>query len=167
MKRRAFCLGAGAWGALALAGCGERAETPRVTSDVLFSQSLPDLHGTVREVAQWRGRPMLVNFWATWCAPCVREMPDLDQLRAEFPGVAFVGIGIDSTPNMLAFIEKVPVAYPLLEARSSGLDLMRELGNKSGGLPFTVILAEDGRIVRAIAGQVVPDDIRATLQPLV
>lgn len=166
MSRRAFCLGAAALAAWTAAGCGDRPGTARISSDVLFSQNLPDLRGEAQDFAQWRGRPVLVNFWATWCAPCVKEMPDLDRLQAEFPGVAFVGIGIDSTPNMLAFTEKVPVAYTLLEARATGLDLMRELGNKNGGLPFTVIIAEDGRITRSIAGQVAPDDIRETLRAL-
>lgn len=167
MSRRSFCLGAIALMAGLTSGCGERPATAQVSSDVLFRQTLPDLVGTAQDIAQWRGRPMLVNFWATWCAPCVKEMPDLDRLQAEFPGVAFVGIGIDSAPNMVAFVEKVPVAYPLLEARSTGLELMRELGNRNGGLPFTVILAEDGRILRSIMGQVEPDEIRATLRLLV
>src|SRR5690554_1475371 len=116
-RRRLLGLGVVLAAGLLAKGCerdGSRAGGARVSTETLFAQRLPDSAGAQQAMAQWRGRPLLVNFWATWCAPCVKEMPDLDQLQAEFPQVRFVGIGIDSPANIARFIEKVPVSYPLL-----------------------------------------------------
>ncbi len=154
-------------GALALgllAACGnDQPGSPGAATDALFKATLDDLAGKPQALAQWRGQPVLVNFWATWCAPCVKEMPDLDALDREFPGVAFIGIGVDSTENMSAFLRKVPVGYTLLEGRAQGLDLMRELGSATGGLPFTAVIGRDGRLIRAVAGQISPDALRPIL----
>jgi len=165
MIRRFF--GAAALAALAvLAACGPETPTNTASADALFTKTLPDLSGASHALARWPGPPLPVYVWATWCKPCLEEMPDLDELNQAFPDVAFVGIGIDSVPNMQAFVEKVPVNYTLLEARSSGLDLMSKMGNKAGGLPFTVMIEADGSIKRAIAGQIAPDDVRRTLETL-
>jgi len=163
MKRRTL-LGAGVGvGLLTLAGCGEKSPPPP-TAQVLLGQTLPDLHGVPQPLEQWRARPMLVNFWATWCAPCLREMPDLERLSQQFPDIVFVGIGIDSPDKMREFVRKVPVSYPLLEARATGMDMMRDLGNSAGGLPFTAVFASDGTLRRAIAGQIKPDDLSGVLR---
>lgn len=147
-----------------LTACGrEPAGGSATATEALFGATLPDLDGTAQPLAQWRGQPVLVNFWATWCAPCVKEMPDLDALDREFPDVAFVGIGVDSPENMREFLKKVPVGYTLLEARAQGLDLMRGLGSTTGGLPFTAVIGRDGRIIRAVAGQISPENLRPSL----
>ncbi len=162
MKRRTLLAGALAASVAAMAGC-RQAEQKQSTA-ILFSHSFPDTAGVSQAMAQWQGKPLLVNFWATWCAPCVKEMPDLDQLSRQFPNIAFVGIGIDSAQNIAGFIQKVPVRYPLLEARAAGLELMRTLGNDKGGLPFTVIIGADGRLIKAFSGQIKVDELQATLR---
>lgn len=166
MIRRYFISAIALMAFAGLAGCGPNAASSHASTGELFGKTLPDLAGAPHDLASWRGQPLLVNFWATWCKPCLEEMPDLDELNTEFPGVTFVGIGIDSVPNMQAFVEKVPVSYTLLEARSSGLDIMSKMGNKAGGLPFTVLIAADGTIKRAVAGQIAADDIRNSLQAM-
>src|SRR5690606_5175930 len=118
----------------------------------LFDRTLPTLSGEAQPMSRYAGKPVLVNFWATWCAPCVKEMPDLDALHEEYPGVAFVGIGVDSAANLRDFVVRVPVRYDLYEAQASGLDIMRELGSPTGGLPYTVLIDADGRIMRAFSG---------------
>jgi len=164
MKRRVVLVAALAGAVGLLSGC-RREDPPTAASPVdLFSRSYPDVNGVQQPLAQWKGRPMVVNFWATWCAPCVKEMPDLDRLSKEFAAIHFLGIGIDSPENIAQFLQKVPVAYPLLEARADGLDLMRDLGNVSGGLPFTVIMSPEGKILRSISGQLDPDELAGYLR---
>ena len=96
---------------------------------------LPDLSG-LPYAFRLKGQPIVVNFWATWCAPCVREMPELDALQKKYPQVRFVGIGVDSAANMQKFVEKVQVSYPLWVIGAGAIDTLRKLGNPSGGLPL-------------------------------
>lgn len=117
----------------------------------------------MRQMAQWQGKRSVVNFWATWCAPCVKEMPDLQTLADSHPGKQIIGIGIDSAANIRTFLQKVPVTYPLLVAQTGGVDLLRQLGNTKGGLPFTLVLDEEGRIVHHVLGQIDSKDIEKHL----
>jgi len=179
MKRRNFVYGGlaaiavGATGYAVTRGDSPRGTAPQtadakpVAADgglaTLMNQTLPDVDGRMTALSQWAGKPLLVNFWATWCAPCVQEMPELDQLARAYPNVQFVGIGIDSTDNIRAFQRKVPVNYPLLVLENNGVELLRAMGNGPGGLPFTVIVHPQGRVDRHILGQVDADDIAKTL----
>jgi len=129
----------------------------------LYALTLPDLTDQPQALQRYRGRPLLVNFWATWCAPCVKEMPALDALASRFPGVQFIGIGIDTATNMRDFAAKVPVAYPLLVAGYEGTDILRALGNSAGGLPFTVLFDANGKRVQHILGEVEPDALARVL----
>ena len=92
---------------------------------------------------------MLVNFWRPG-ALLRRKMPELDALQKKYPKVRFVGIGVDSAANMQKFVEKVQVSYPLWVLGAGGIDVLRKLGNPSGGLPFTVVFNADGGINRKI-----------------
>ena len=132
----------------------------------LRAMSFPDLDGKPRSLAEWQGRPMVVNFWATWCAPCVKEMPELQALQEKYPAIQFVGIGVDKAENMRQFVEKVPVSYPLLVMDAGAVDTLRTLGNPAGGLPFTLVFDANGRISRKILGQIQPDDLDRTLSGL-
>ncbi len=152
---------------------GDGARTPLDTarsrsgdSDVpesLWSLTLPSPWGEPVAMASMRGRPVVVNFWATWCAPCVKEMPDLDRLQREHPHVRFVGIGIDSAANIRTFLQKVPVAYPLMVFETGGTSALRRLGNPTGGLPYTLVLDAQGRVAHTILGQVDPAALAAQL----
>jgi len=164
MKRRVLLAAALAGAVGIMSGCKPDDSTAAVSSADFFSRTLPDMAGTLQPLSQWKDKPLVVNFWATWCAPCVKEMPDLDRLSKEFAHIGFLGIGIDSAENIAQFLQKIPVGYPLLEARADGLDLMRDLGNTSGGLPFTVIMSPGGKVQRAIAGQIDPDELAAYLR---
>lgn len=132
----------------------------------LFNAALTDLDGKARSVADWRGKPMVVNFWATWCAPCVKEMPELNAMQQRYPHVQLLGIGIDTADNMRSFVSKIPVSYPLLVAGVEGVDLTRELGNPAGGVPFTLVLDADGRITKKIAGLIKFDELSLVLDGL-
>ncbi|OZI20573.1 hypothetical protein CAL26_24085 [Bordetella genomosp. 9] len=120
----------------------------------LLAQTYPDLQGQPQPLAQWKGKPIVVNFWATWCPPCVKEMPELDELHKRHPQVTFLGLAVDTAANVVKFASKVPVSYPLLVTGPGSIDLMRKLGNGPGGLPFTLVLGADGGIRKQILGPV-------------
>jgi thiol-disulfide isomerase/thioredoxin len=138
---------------------------------VVYQQSFPWVSGPSKPVgpaadgqdtrfalSSLRGKFVLLNFWATWCPPCVEEMPELSELaeswQKSFPGkVATVGLAIDSVANVSNFSQKMPVKYDLLAANTEGLELVRILGNQVGALPFTVILGPEGQIFHRILGK--------------
>jgi peroxiredoxin len=94
-------------------------------------------------------------------------MPDLDHLHSKYPGVNIVGLAVDTQVNIEKFIQKVQVSYPLLVAGHGGLQLMRALGNKQGGLPFTVVFNEKGQIATQILGQIKPDELDAYIKNMI
>lgn len=167
MHRRHF-LRHGLGTALLLSGSGLSAMSAAslLPADPFLAQSFPDLAGDAQALTQFSGKPLVLNFWATWCAPCVEEMPELDQLSTQFPHIGFLGLAVDTTRNVNKFLEKIPVQYPILVAGHGGVEHMRNLGNKKGGLPFTVIFNQKGRIEHRILGQIQFDDLQAKLKTL-
>jgi thiol-disulfide isomerase/thioredoxin len=165
MNRRRFLLqSAGLAAVPMLAGWSLPAVAQAQTS--LFQSSFPDLNGQSQPMSQWLGRPVVINFWATWCPPCVKEMPDLDALSKRYPQVGFVGLGVDTHANMQKFLQKVQVSYPVRVLGYGGIDLMKQLGNKAGGLPFTLVYNADGKLVDRILGQIKPQALDQTLAGL-
>lgn len=120
----------------------------------LLSARFPDLAGRQRRLLDWQGQVLVVNFWATWCAPCREEMPMFVEARRAYApkGVEFVGIGIDSAGKMQEFARTYGIGYPLLVADSGAIDLMRDLGNRAGALPYTVVLDRSGSVVHRHLG---------------
>jgi len=141
---------------------------PHTAATKLYAQSLNDLAGKPQALAQWKGKPLLVNFWASWCAPCVQEMPELSELAAKDGGKNFnvIGIGIDSPANLVQFAKKIKIAYPLYVGGMSATDLARELGNANGGLPYTVLIGADGQVRKTYLGRLKFDQLRTDLAGL-
>lgn len=137
----------------------------------LLSLTLPDLEGKPQALSQWKGKVLVVNFWATWCPPCKEEMPEFSRLNKEFSpnDVQFVGISIDTADKVLAFSKETPVSYPLLISNLDSLDLASDLGNRAKGLPFTIILRPDGSPQQVKLGKFATPDlekaIRSASQP--
>lgn len=136
--------------------------------DQLFASTLPDPQGRDQPLARWKGRPLVVNFWATWCAPCVEEMPELDQLAKDSAkkNINIIGIGIDSAANVAQFAEKFKISYPLYVSGLRGTELAREFGNASGGLPYTVLIGPDGQVRKTYLGRLKFDELKADLAAL-
>lgn len=136
--------------------------------DALYQQSLPDAGGTTRALAQYKGKALLVNFWAPWCAPCVQEMPELSALAAEDAGkkLQVIGIGIDSPTNIAEFAAKFKIAYPVFVAGMSGTELSRQFGNGAGGLPYTVLIGADGQVKKTYLGRLKFAQLRADVAAL-
>ncbi|MBI1285789.1 MAG: redoxin family protein [Thiobacillus sp.] len=131
----------------------------------LWQLGFPDLQGNRQMLAQWRGQVLVLNFWASWCAPCRDEMPDFASLRAQYrpKGVEFVGIAIDNSANVTRFLEQHPVDYPVLIGEGAAHSLARQLGNPSGALPYTIVLGRDGAIVLSHLGRLPRTTLQATL----
>lgn len=112
----------------------------------LMSMTLPDSDGRSQSLSQWANRVLVVNFWATWCPPCLEEIPAFSRLSAKHAGtgVQFIGIGIDSQDNVRKFASEQAVAYPLLVGNLDTMQTAAALGNYVQGLPFTVVLDRRG-----------------------
>ncbi|MFO7543031.1 MAG: TlpA disulfide reductase family protein [Thiobacillus sp.] len=121
----------------------------------LWQHRFPDVAGRPQDLSQWRGHVLVLNFWASWCAPCREEMPDFAALRARYraQGVEFVGIAIDNPASVALFLRQHPVNYPILIGGGDAHALARELGNPSGALPFTIVLDRDGTVVLSHLGR--------------
>lgn len=135
----------------------------------LLAASFPDLAGRNRQLSEWANRVVLCNFWATWCAPCRKEIPMLVALRSEYSQFGFevVGIAIDNGAKVREFAAKYSITYPILIAEASGLDLMRKLGNAAGALPFTVVLGRKGTILSRKLGILRSQEINKQIRSLV
>ena len=134
----------------------------------LMQVSMKDSAGQQRKMSEWQGKVLLLNFWATWCPPCVSEMPELVALQNEWAGknLQVVGIGIDSPSNIREFAAKHQITYPLLLGGLEGTELSRQFGNQSGGLPFTLLIAPDGSVRQAYMGRLDMEKVRADLASL-
>ncbi len=168
-RREALILGAVAAGAALIGGVtGALVLQSRSGAAELLGASFPDPTGKTRRLAEWRGKALVVNFWATWCAPCREEIPLLDAAQQQHAsaGLQVVGIGIDSAANVAEFMRTVRITYPVLIAGATGIDLMRELGNSAGGLPFNVLLDRQGRVVGRRLGAYSPTELQSALAGL-
>jgi peroxiredoxin len=133
---------------------------------LLFSLNLPDHQGIPIDFARWQGSPLVVNFWATWCPPCIEEMPDLERLHARFKnqGLQIIAIGVDSPDNIRQFALKYNFSYPLLIAGAGGAELARRFGNRAGGLPYTLVIDRKGVVTRRILGRFNTSALQAEIE---
>lgn len=110
--------------------------------------------GAPLKLSEWQGRPLLINFWATWCPPCVKEMPDLERFHQvqKSRGWTIVGLAVDAPTPVREFLARTPVSFPVGLAGFGGTELSASLGNTAGGLPFTVLVDGQGRLVKRKMG---------------
>ena len=125
-----------------------------------LSLDTPD--GAKLDMQRFKGKPLLVNFWATWCPPCVEELPLLDRFYREHAanGWQVVGLAIDQPTPVRQFLQKLPVSFPMAMAGLEGTELGRSLGNATGGLPFTVVMGSSGAVLHRKMGKVSEDDLK-------
>ena len=128
----------------------------------LWQQSFPTPEGGVLDLQALRGQPLVLNFWATWCPPCVAELPLLSSFSRENAanGWQVLGIAVDQAAAVRAFLDRVPVAFPVALAPQGGIALSRSLGNLAGGLPFTVVFGADGQVRHRKMGQITPQNFK-------
>lgn len=130
--------------------------------------TLRNLEGKEKSLSDWDGKVILLNFWATWCPPCRKEMPDFIALRETLANQPFeiIGVAIDRPEPVQDFIDEIGVEYPILLAELEGLKIMKEYGNNLTTLPYTVVIDQQKRIVKAFRTEVSKQQILAVVQPI-
>jgi thiol-disulfide isomerase/thioredoxin len=129
--------------------------------------TLPDLDGRMHALGEYRSRRLLINFWASWCGPCLQEMPALDDAQRKFGdhGVIVLGIAMDQADHVRAFLAGQPVSYPILLGSLEAPSTSLQLGDEAEILPFSVLVDDDGRIIDTHAGALSPDLLTRWLAP--
>ena len=141
---------------------------PASAAGGLMTARLPDIDGRPQALEQWRGKVLVVNFWATWCAPCRQEIPAFVKVQDKWSarGLQIVGIAIDDTDKVRPYVAELKINYPILIAGADGIELVRQAGNRLGGLPFSVVFDRNGGLVHSQLGGVSQQKLEALLEPL-
>lgn len=163
--------------ALGWLGLGSAAQAAQATqaapaaapdSQPLFAAQFKDFERKQQPLTQFKGRPMLVYFWATWCKSCKHEVPELIALHKKFGNkLSVVGIAIDNADKVRDFVRQNGINYPVLLGSNDAIALSRQLGNTVGGLPFAVLLNAQGRIIKTLLGETPPGRFEELVRPLV
>ena len=140
---------------------------PEVDVTRLMAASLPDMDGKSQALKQWQGKVMVVNFWATWCSPCLEEIPQFVRMQDKFgnQGLQFVGIAVDNVVKVREFASKYQMNYPVLIGEIEAIELARSAGNELGALPFTVVLDRTGRLIGTELGGLNEEKLTALIRP--
>ena len=173
MKRRTILIGASVAAAAALAAglvvfrSGNTAD--QRDGAALLAVELPDIDGHDQALSQWRGKVLVVNFWATWCAPCREEMPEFVAAQAArgTKDVQFVGIAVDQADKVREFAKQIRLNYPALIGGFGAIELSTSLGNTLSALPFTVVIDRQGRVAARHLGPLVQPGLDRILDELV
>ena len=128
---------------------------PDAAAEAFWQSSYTQPDGQTLSMATLRGKPLVLNFWATWCPPCVKEMPELDRFARQFAGAGglVIGLAVDNPKAVRDFLQRAPVSYPIALAGLDGTDLSRALGNTGGALPFTAVFARNGALAHRRLGE--------------
>jgi thiol-disulfide isomerase/thioredoxin len=148
---------------------GDRASTTPVAElvDTLPDFSLANMAGEPQSIHSWPGDPLVINFWATWCAPCLREIPLLKSFQDDNPWLTVVGIAIDRRPLVEAFAEEMVFNYPVLMGEADAMNAAARFGAQFGALPFTVFTDAEGAVLGVHTGELHAehlDNVRAVLE---
>ena len=137
------------------------AEKKRPQPQYMLSFALEDLDGNMRNISEWSEQKILINFWATWCAPCRREMPMFQtlHLNQQEHGIQIIGIAVDQNELARAFINEYGISFPILIGQSNAYEIMKDLGNTSLTLPYTLLVEPGGLITWNKHGEVTSQDL--------
>ncbi len=143
-------------------------QTEQQPSSPLLSIRLPDSEGKLRDLSEWQGNILIINFWATWCPPCLKEIPEFIKLQNELRDkhVQFIGIALEDQATIVSFLQKNPINYPVLIGGDAAISLSQQLGNLVNAVPFTIIVDTNGMIVYRHPGELSRQKLMQLLKPL-
>ena len=142
-------------------GTSDTVAAPAGYEPIYPAFELPDMEGNVRNMSEWAGKHTLLNFWATWCAPCRREIPLLKAFQDEHgpDGFQVVGIAVDFPDEVVAYAEQAEFNYPIVIGQEEAMAIAETSGIDFIGMPFTMIVAADGELINAHIGEILADDL--------
>lgn len=155
-------------GWLLLALSGKLSNSTGDSTESLYASSFVDKMGTPQPISQWRGKILVVNFWASWCPPCLEEMPSLNQFHQQYQakGVQVVGISTEDINALKKFEQQLKLDYPILAGDAEAMSLAQSLGNDRSILPFTVIIDKSGKIAQIVFGKLEKTTLEKVVTPL-
>lgn len=165
-RRRALYAGVAAAAAVGGAGLAWWRLQPQAVQagaeQALWTQAFDTPEGARLAMAEFVGKPLLLNFWATWCPPCVEELPLLNQFYREHAAKSWqvVGLAIDQPSAVRKFLQKTPLAFPVVMGGLDGTEISRSMGNLGGSLPFTVVVDARGQVVHRKMGALHSDELQ-------
>ena len=138
--------------------------TPPLLSDF----SLNDVSGKQHNIIEWQGKIRIINFWATWCPPCIKEIPEFVSLQEQYAskGLQFIGIAIDDEVSVKEYLVKTKINYPILIADLEGIALAHQLGNSVDAVPYTLIVDQQGTIIHQHGGAFSKEQIIEVISPI-
>ena len=141
-------------------------EAEREAVKAVFSNAWITPDGTPLNTQEWSGKVIVLNFWASWCPPCVEEIPQLEKLHQEFSreNVLFVGIAIDSPSNVREFLKNTQVSYPIAMGGVNGAAIYKGLGNTQSALPYTALISPNGEVISTKLGKIDEDSLRKAIK---
>lgn len=166
-NRRLF-VAAGTMGLLVALGAriwrdkADASQLPEAANTALWKTEFESLTGTTLKLADFRGKPLVLNFWATWCPPCVEEIPLIDNFFQQnaSKGISVIGLAIDQPGRVKRFVSEFKLSYPIALAGLNGTEFSKILGNESGALPFTIVFDKDGRVFQRKLGRLSAEEIK-------
>lgn len=134
----------------------------------LIEFSLPDVMGKMHSISEWQGKIRIINFWATWCAPCLEEIPVFIKLQDEYEkqDIQFIGVAIDNQKAVTKYLNTININYPILIGEDQAISLSYQLGNLIKAVPFTLIISAKGDVVHRQLGEISRQKIIEIITPL-
>jgi peroxiredoxin len=130
--------------------------------------AMMDLEGKIRNIKDWDGQVVLLNFWATWCPPCLEEIPDFIEVQEQMQnkGLQIIGIAVDNEEDVRKFADDMGMNYPVMAGESEAIGLSQKYGNSIGGLPFSAIIDKNGKVTHTITGELSKERLISILKQL-